>query len=538
MAVIQISRIQHRRGKKLSGSGLPQLSSGEIGWAIDTQELYIGNGSVSEGAPSVGNTKILTEADDLLELAGQYAYKRDSIQTGASIGSPIERALQDKLDDVVSARDFGAIGDGTDQTVALQRAIDQLFINSATKGLYSSRVVLRIPAGEYLLSSPLYIPPFANIEGDGKGKTLINAAGGHAFYTKNEDSVPGAYADDSTTTSLNMPRQIKLRGMSIRHTSYGGALRLESCKDSIFEDLEILGNWNNGDGIVANYVGVLMNSLSTAISSNNNRFVNCNFNGFSHAVYSDYDVKYNKFDDGRIENCGNGFSFGVTAILGAVGQATGPSYNNIIGYDFVDVDQFGINIIEGIQNRSQNNTFLNVGNEAGGSATPVYPVINFAKRGNISDNDYFERTADLTVNQLYHTNDYVPEIAGYKNYRNNFPVATSLGQQAGYLMQLPADQPSGKIELDYSYDCPISSGPVYITGKMTITYNKDNSEFLFTDEYVHTGNTTKEGQLTWTVNLVDSAGQYEDKITFDFVNNILDENNVVDTFTFNVSHSS
>ena len=71
MAVVQISRIQIRRGRKNSGTGLPQLASGEIAWAIDTQELYIGNGAVSEGSPYVGNTKVLTEHDSLLDLAGQ-----------------------------------------------------------------------------------------------------------------------------------------------------------------------------------------------------------------------------------------------------------------------------------------------------------------------------------------------------------------------------------------------------------------------------------------------------------------------------------
>ena len=58
MAVVQISRIQHRRGVK---SLLPQLAAGELGWAVDTQELYIGNGTVAEGAPETGNTKIITE---------------------------------------------------------------------------------------------------------------------------------------------------------------------------------------------------------------------------------------------------------------------------------------------------------------------------------------------------------------------------------------------------------------------------------------------------------------------------------------------
>ena len=58
MAVVQISRIQVRRGQSQQGSGVPQLASGEIGWAVDTRELFIGNGAVSEGAPSVGNTKV------------------------------------------------------------------------------------------------------------------------------------------------------------------------------------------------------------------------------------------------------------------------------------------------------------------------------------------------------------------------------------------------------------------------------------------------------------------------------------------------
>jgi hypothetical protein len=103
MAVVQISRIQHRRGRKNQGTGIPTLASGELGWAIDAQELYIGNGAVSEGAPTVGNTRILTEKDDLLELAGQYAYKRDiNFLTGVDTSNPVERTLQQKLDDTIS----------------------------------------------------------------------------------------------------------------------------------------------------------------------------------------------------------------------------------------------------------------------------------------------------------------------------------------------------------------------------------------------------------------------------------------------------
>lgn len=57
MAVIQISKIQVRRGL---GEDLPSLASGEMGWSIDERRLFIGNGTLSEGAPDIGNTEILT----------------------------------------------------------------------------------------------------------------------------------------------------------------------------------------------------------------------------------------------------------------------------------------------------------------------------------------------------------------------------------------------------------------------------------------------------------------------------------------------
>lgn len=60
MAIVQISQIKNRRGLS---EDLPQLASAELGWSIDTQELYIGNGTVEEGAPEVGNTRILTAND-------------------------------------------------------------------------------------------------------------------------------------------------------------------------------------------------------------------------------------------------------------------------------------------------------------------------------------------------------------------------------------------------------------------------------------------------------------------------------------------
>lgn len=209
MAVVQISRIQVRRGKENSGSGLPQLASGEMAWSIDAQNLWIGNGSVAEGAPKVGNTKILTQNDlgsngNILDLI-TYQYKKNdySIVTGtAGANYPYIRDIQQKLDEFSNVTDFGALGDGiTDDTASIQLAINQLFLNEINLTDISSRVTLYFPPGKYIITSTLSVPSYATLIGAGKDKTIIqfndtNTAAGQipaVFQFVNDTSTPGVY---------------------------------------------------------------------------------------------------------------------------------------------------------------------------------------------------------------------------------------------------------------------------------------------------------------------------------------------------------
>ena len=176
MAVIQISRIQHRRGLE---QDFPQLSSAELGWSLDTRRLFIGNGTLTEGAPTEGVTEILTEYTDILTLLKTYTYKGEAggttVQTGPSANSPIVRTFQEKLDDVVSVRDFGAVGDGsTDDTDAINRALSNLWPTANFGDAYKQHRTLYFPAGIYVIQGDyIRIPPFVKLVGDGYFSTRI-----------------------------------------------------------------------------------------------------------------------------------------------------------------------------------------------------------------------------------------------------------------------------------------------------------------------------------------------------------------------------
>ena len=341
MAIVSISRIQIRRGRKGQGSGLPQLAGGELGWAVDTQELFIGNGAVSEGAPAVGNSKVLTEHDNLFTLSDQYTYRNGSnVQTGASAATPIQRSLQSRLDDIVSARSFGANGDGTDQTVAIQRAIDQLFLpyaNSMDSDNLKKRVTLKIHAGLYLLSDSIKLPPNVNLIGDGADKTVFRqTANFPVFETINGEGIA------AQTTSLNQANLLNIQGITLESYLNNAGLKLASCKNSQFTDVKIKGPWTQGTAVNSTQIGILMEATSTPVTTKDNSFEKITIEGFSYGILSNHDVLHNVFNNTTIDTCGFGVHFGRDTVLGQVAQATGPINNTITNSRFININQNGI----------------------------------------------------------------------------------------------------------------------------------------------------------------------------------------------------
>jgi len=219
MAVTQVSRIQHRRGLQ---QDLPQLASAELGWSVDEQKLYIGNGTLEEGAPSTGVTEILTQksldSGELIRLLGSYSFFGNlagyTAQTGPSSLSPIQRSLQDKLDDIVNIRDFGAVGDGvTDDTAAINRALQQIYLSTASNIEPRARRTIYFPGGTYLTSYSLTIPTYARLVGDGLSSSIIKLT--QAAYSV--ANITDSKFQNSTSIGTNgatKPNDVEISGLS------------------------------------------------------------------------------------------------------------------------------------------------------------------------------------------------------------------------------------------------------------------------------------------------------------------------------------
>lgn len=275
MSVIQISKIQVRRGQALTGIGIPQLSSAEFAWAIDTQELFIGNGSITEGAPYVGNTKVLTEHDNILDLISGYRFGND-----LAVVNSIERPLQKKLDEYVSVLDFGAVGDGsTDCLEAFTNAFDNLF---QQLGQVNLKKTLVIPNGTYVFSGNLKIPSTASIRGETKDGAVLQIDSNNILFISED----GTEISDPFTNT-NRPTNISVSNLTIHHLD--GQTVLSGLANSRFENVKFISEYEIGDPIGAletQSASVSWENTLAGTSVTNVMFKDCEFESTPIAVRS------------------------------------------------------------------------------------------------------------------------------------------------------------------------------------------------------------------------------------------------------------
>ncbi len=368
MAVIQISKIQHRRGLKNNNAGIPQLSAAEIAWAIDTQELYIGNGSVADGAPYVGNTKILTEHDNILELANSYRFALNE----PSVSLSVPRSLQNKLDEYVSVFDFGAVPDGsTDCTVFFENALNQLFRNADPK----FKKTLFIPNGNYLFSDNLRIPSNARIRGESIEGVSLNI-GDFNILLITEDGTEVAQFQDT-----DRPSNIEMSNLTIRHDS--GQFVITGLKDSKFDSVKFLSDFELTAATFSN--SELENSTASVYWENdlagtkvdNIMFSNCKFESTKVAMRCRQEDVFETSI--TLDDCS--FLENATSILltGVENQKNSWTVRNS---KFQEVANQALYIAHGTGTVVRDCVFIDCGNGIGNDATPSDSFIIFGQNAN------------------------------------------------------------------------------------------------------------------------------------------------------------
>lgn len=381
MAVVQISKIQVRRGQKNSNSGIPQLSSAEFAWAVDSQELFIGNGSVLEGAPYVGNTKILTEHDNILDLASSYQYASND----TSITLSIPRSLQGKLDEYVSVLDFGAVGDGsTDCVNAFETAFSQLFRNANS----NFKKVLLVPNGEYLFSSDLRIPSDVILCGETQLGAVLNIGENNIrFITSN-----GLEITDFDST--NRPKNVNLENLTINRTS--GQITFSGVADSLIERVRFKGGYELGDtvvSVISEPAAVFWENILAGTRVDNLKFKDCIFEGNSIGVKCNQTGVFDS--SAHFDNCKFFVNDTSIYINGVVGQGNKWQITDCV---FEEVFNQAFRSSNGRGTIIDRCKFKNVANSTNTSANPTDVMVYFGEKiGNIVSNSSSDRQQSAGV---------------------------------------------------------------------------------------------------------------------------------------------
>ena len=378
--MVQISKIQVRRGQKNSNSGIPQLSSAEFAWAVDSQELFIGNGSVLEGAPYVGNTKVLTEHDNILELASSYQFASDD----TAITLSVPRSLQSKEDETVSVADFGAVGDGsTDCVAAFETAFTELFRNANEN--YKKELI--IPNGEYLFTSDLAVPSGVILRGETQSGAVLNIGDNNIRLITSQGLELGDF------NSTNRPQNLQWSNFTIKRTT--GTLTLSGLAESRFHSVRFLGEYNLGNAVTLATAPAAVFWQNTVIGTRAHNLV------FDECVFEQNAVsakclQSDVFDSVvRFHNCK--FFVNDTAIY-IDGVTTQGNRWQINDCEFEEVANQAFRSTAGRGTLIQRSKFKSVGNGVNTSASPNDYMVYFGEKiGNVLVNCTSDRQQAATV---------------------------------------------------------------------------------------------------------------------------------------------
>jgi len=431
--IVQISRIQNRRGV---ATDLPQLAAGELGWVVDEQRLYIGNGTVADGAPAVGNTEIVTAGSSAFTTALSHTYK-GYLGDSTPVTTSVARTLQKRLDDYVSVKDFGAVGDdSTADVTAIQNAIDEIYIDTDTTVSDDKRArrVLFFPAGTYRINAALKIPPHAHLVGEGPDKTIIRNSGATNPVMVMQDTLGQVgsnignglatkFDTDSKINTSGIPvTDVQISNMTLKNTVAYGGVTLSRISNAYFNNVKFEGSYASGGVDVSTSKGMTVEDSTTVYTTFNVIFNQCLFKKFARLVDISYNATNIRFHDCDFSTAYYGALIGAEMDGSTAGLTDGPRDVHFANSSWSDIGQQAIWVkpTAGADAGTGPRHIVSNGNwysrsvannfEGIGSIREV-PVIQFDNDECTSTLDFFERS-DLRRSDGSSELNAAPELQG------------------------------------------------------------------------------------------------------------------------------
>ena len=565
MAIVQISQITNRKGLQVD---LPQLAGAELGWSTDTRQLYIGNGTLEDGAPIIGNTEILTEFSDILNFDNAYTYKGQAagytVQTTPS-GTPVSQSLQSWMDQYASVLDFGAVGDGiTDCTEAINWALYQLYCRESNPQVRRS---LFFPAGVYKVSAPINVPSYATLVGEGADNSVIYRTAGSVFT----GTISGTTLTIITISSGTIAVGQVLHGygiatgtviteeispetwkVNISQTVSSSTTIIGGVQEAVIQTADSLQQTGTnialGGAVPPSFITIQNMGFQTVDPSNDVLLVeaanNCKFQNINLIGASDTTGEI----DGTsciVFSAPNGITtaqivFDACLLTGA----TYGMYNNVdpelatrsitIQNSIFQYLYQGVNLTAGITgarivanafdnifaegiifkavslNATGQNIFYNVGNHYNSLTNPATSIIDFRQDNNISISDMFQREdAYSTTHSRININDTT-------NITTTNGTQLALGtykRNSGLAKSLSGNTltPATLFSIDtnfvqaFSFEYTIERNNAFRTGKVTVATDGNSPNLNWSDDFVENDETNITLVITQTANIVNVA---------------------------------
>jgi hypothetical protein len=365
-----------------------------------------------------------------------------------------------------------------------------------------------IPAGNYIISSTINLPPYAQLIGEGQDVTTLisTMSSGNTFRTIDAQGIHYGDINNQMQEGSGASKGIQISNMTLSYadgnTNGSALISLDNTKDAKIQDVtfttmgtSVFVNAGTGIDIQSN----LGSDESTAVSTNPN-ISNCQFKSLNSGIISRGLISRPIFENNLFMNLQQGVSF----LLGS--GVTGPT-NVLITknkFDFIKSDAIHADTHSGPV-ISSDNVFYYVGNNSAVAddfiTAATGPVITFNAPGNFSSNDYFNRKQVAVETGGFY---YNPLVSGYARINSAATIGKTLvtggANQTVILVPLTGREQLGIIEYQLSN--------VDMSRKGRLTLNISSDGYASVSDYYNFSEVTQDSNklVIFSTDLITGDG--------------------------------